>query len=472
MTATRLHHLSASLALSSVAAMAYHLPGWASASLVGGSYLSYCGAVWRAHRQAQQQADAAASGNADTLIAVASQTGYAATLAEKTSALLQEAGIAHQCVTLNQLSAERLAGVRRLLCIVSTTGEGDAPDNASRFCRDLLPQRLALPDLSFAVLALGDRHYQQFCAFGHQLAHWLDHCGAHRLSDLIEVDNGDDAALRHWQQELGRISGYTLSADWSAPDYADWILTERRLLNPGSVGAPAYHLILRPAQGNGDWQAGDIAEIRPQRPGQPDDQTLPHREYSVSSVAADGQLELLVRQLRKDDGSLGLGSGWLTEYAAIGQTIGLRIRRNPQFHTPDCKGLILIGNGSGLAGLRSHLKQRERDGRHQNWLIFGERQRATDFFHQEEILHWQDHGHLSRLDLCFSRDQASRRYVQHALAEQADMLRQWIDDGAAILVCGSLQGMGEDVHQTLLSILGEPLLDALSDSGRYRRDVY
>jgi hypothetical protein len=83
MTATRLHHLSASLALSSVAAMAYHLPGWASASLVGGSYLSYCGAVWRAHRQAQQQADAAASGNADTLIAVASQTGYAATLAEK-----------------------------------------------------------------------------------------------------------------------------------------------------------------------------------------------------------------------------------------------------------------------------------------------------------------------------------------------------------------------------------------------------
>ncbi len=35
------------------------------------------------------------------------------------------------------------------------------------------------------------------------------------------------------------------------------------------------------------------------------------REYSIASIASDGVLELIVRQERHPDGSLGLGSGWL-----------------------------------------------------------------------------------------------------------------------------------------------------------------
>ena len=53
------------------------------------------------------------------------------------------------------------------------------------------------------VLALGDREYTQFCAFGHQLDDWLRRQGATSLFDLVEVDNADDSALRHWQQVAG-----------------------------------------------------------------------------------------------------------------------------------------------------------------------------------------------------------------------------------------------------------------------------
>ncbi|MFX5510409.1 hypothetical protein ABTD49_21515, partial [Acinetobacter baumannii] len=73
---------------------------------------------------------------------------------------------------------------------------------------------------------------------------------------------------------------------------------------------------------------------------------LPHREYSIASLPADGRLELLVRQTRHDDGRLGLASGWLTEHAPLGASVALRVRSNRAFHAPaDDRPLLLIGNG-------------------------------------------------------------------------------------------------------------------------------
>jgi sulfite reductase (NADPH) flavoprotein alpha-component len=44
--------------------------------------------------------------------------------------------------------------------------------------------------------------------------------------------------------------------------------------------------------------------------------------------------------------------------------------------------------------------------------------------------------------------------------------------GAAIYVCGSLEGMAEGVEAALREHLGEELLAELQRGGRYRRDVY
>ncbi|HAW62852.1 MAG TPA: sulfite reductase, partial [Pseudomonas sp.] len=80
--------------------------------------------------------------------------------------------------------------------------------------------------------------------------------------------------------------------------------------------------------------------------------------------------------------------------------------------------------------------------------------------------------HLQRLDLAFSRDQAEKRYVQHALRDAGDDLRRWVSEGAAIHVCGSLNGMGQEVQQILAGLLGEAQLNELAAQGRYRRDLY
>ena len=177
--------------------------------------------------------------------------------------------------------------------------------------------------------------------------------------------------------------------------------------------------------------------------------------------------------MRGPDGDLGLGSGWLTHVARLGDEIDLRLRSNRNFHAPDDdRPMILIGNGTGLAGLRALLKARLAAGRHRNWLVFGERQAAHDWFCRAEIEGWRDAGQLERLDAVFSRDQEERRYVQHLLREQAHMVRAWTDAGAAVYVCGSLQGMAGGVDEALRDILGDARLQQLLHDGRYRRDVY
>jgi sulfite reductase (NADPH) flavoprotein alpha-component len=47
-----------------------------------------------------------------------------------------------------------------------------------------------------------------------------------------------------------------------------------------------------------------------------------------------------------------------------------------------------------------------------------------------------------------------------------------VANGAAIYVCGSLEGMSREVHSALVEILGAEGLERLTDEGRYRRDVY
>lgn len=79
---------------------------------------------------------------------------------------------------------------------------------------------------------------------------------------------------------------------------------------------------------------------------------------------------------------------------------------------------------------------------------------------------------LSRIDLAFSRDQNERIYVQDKLRCAADTLKSWIQDGAVLYICGSLNGMAAGVDAALADILGEAALDGLIAQGRYRRDVY
>ena len=457
------------------------------------------------------------------LVGFASQSGFAEQLAWQSAGQLQAAGLAVRVQPLATLTETDLQQAQRALFVVSTFGDGEAPDSARGFERKVLGQPWTLGNLNYALLALGDRQYPHFCGFARSLQHWLEARGATASFSAVEVDSADPAALQQWQQQLAALTGAAPLSAWQPPQFSVWTLTRRELLNPGSQGAPVYLLGLQPSQPE-RWDAGDLVDVLPRNAGSTVKALLdglglePHtlvrvdgleerldhalggrllpasrghliglhaqalvdalipvaaREYSIASIASDGVLELIVRQERHPDGTLGLGSGWLTEHLALGASVSVRLRRNSGFHLPTAPApMILIGNGTGLAGLRSLLRARIVDGEQRNWLLFGERNRAHDFLCEEELQGWLASGELARLDLAFSRDQAQKVYVQDRLREQADELRRWLAEGASIYICGSLEGMAAGVDAVLAEVLGAEELEQLIELGRYRRDVY
>ncbi|MBN7798076.1 sulfite reductase subunit alpha [Parahaliea mediterranea] len=411
------------------------------------------------------------------LVGYASQGGEAERIARWQAGILASQGpVAVQ--PLNQIDDRRLQGASLALFVVSTYGEGEPPDNALRFARRWTrgANGRDLSHLHFAVLALGDSNYRHFCGFGLALERGLREHGGRAMFDAVMVDRLQDTQLAAWRQQLLACGvGEGAVAPVPAPPAGgawDGRLVERRVLNAGSPGAPVFHLRLAcPASGPVDWQAGDIAVLSiPDPVGRG---AVVTREYSIASLPGDGTLDLVVRQVRKDDGALGIGSGWLTAGLALGQAVTVNVRGNPAFHAPPAeRPMILIGNGSGIAGLRAHLRHRECLGARRNWLVFGERTRRHDRLFDAELGAWRDGGHLERLDRVFSRDGGAQRYVQDLLRDRLEPLRAWLDAGAAIYVCGSARGMAPAIHRLLLDLLGEAGLEALTLEGRYRRDVY
>ena len=454
------------------------------------------------------------------LIAYATQTGVSEQLAWRTATALQQA---HQPATVKavqQLTLADLQQAEQVLFIASTYGTGEAPDLASSFEKKIMSGQADLSHLHYAVLALGSKEYPDtFCSFGHRIDQWLKNNGAQQLFATIEVDNASNEHIQQWNAALAQSTQLELQAMDIDKTFDHWTLVKREVLNPGSLGAPAFNLEFKPEH-EAQWQAGDIAEIQPGNSAERIAQflaahqipagtvvasmqqriedilwnrdltqlifpfisseellnqlpVLPTREYSIASIPSQQILRLVVRQQQDASGELGLGSGWLTQYAALNAPIALRIRSNDSFHlVDDNRPIICIGNGTGIAGLMSLLHTRNRQDYNENWLIFGERQRAHDFFYQETLEAWLTVGTLKRLDLAFSRDQAEKVYVHHKLREQADELKTWVNNGAVIYVCGSIDGMASDVDQALIDILGESTVDQLRQDGRYRRDVY
>ncbi|MBB5660573.1 sulfite reductase (NADPH) flavoprotein alpha-component [Brevundimonas halotolerans] len=409
---------------------------------------------------------------AATLVVHASQTGSAEALAEETATALSATGLSVQRLGLSQLTPELLAKAERLFLIAATTGEGDAPDEATGFLRRLMPTPPDLSHLQVGVLALGDSSYGHYCGFGRALDSWLARAGATALFDRVEVDRLDPGALAHWRHQLTAVTGATFARETRSRPHRPWRLERRAHLNPGSPGRPVYRLRLRPIGDMPDWRAGDVAEVElPEavagQPGQ-------LRDYSIATVPADRAMDLIIRETVRPDGTPGLASTWLLDRCRIGETVPLRIRPNRTFHGPDATGpLILIGNGTGLGGLVAHLSERARAAKPgPAWLVFGERTAAHDALLDQRLQGWLASGVLTRLDRAFSRDKGGARYVQDILQAEADTVRDWVERGATIMVCGSLKGMAPAVHAALRDILDEDRLLDLREAGRYRRDVY
>lgn len=174
----------------------------------------------------------------------------------------------------------------------------------------------------------------------------------------------------------------------------------------------------------------------------------------------------------------GVASSYLADSVKVGDVLPVFTAKGKmRLPVDDSRDIVMIGPGTGVAPFRAFLQEREKRGaRGRNWLFYGHRHEACDFYFKDEIEAWSATGLLSKLSLAWSRDGAQKRYVQHLMWEDRRELIEWINGGANIYICGDKTHMAADVEATLFRIGAEcgnaSLLDELKRDKRLQSDTY
>ncbi|MFD9625539.1 assimilatory sulfite reductase (NADPH) flavoprotein subunit [Peribacillus muralis] len=217
---------------------------------------------------------------------------------------------------------------------------------------------------------------------------------------------------------------------------------------------------------------------------------MPARLYSIASSlsAYPDEVHLTIGAVRYESHGRerkGVCSILCADRLQPGDKLPVYIQHNQNFKQPvdENTPIIMIGPGTGVAPFRSFIQEREEtEARGKTWLFFGDQHFVTDFLYQTEWQKWLETGALTKMDVAFSRDTDEKVYVQNRMTEQSGELFQWLQDGAALYICGDEKNMAHDVHHTLIEIIekegrmshadAQAYLDEMQKNKRYQRDVY
>ena len=136
----------------------------------------------------------------------ATEGGNTEAFAQKFAKVAAKQGFAPKILDMGDIEPAALVDVRDLVVVASTWGEGDPPARAVPFADAFFGEGAPrLEQTRFAVLALGDTAYTEFCAFGRKLDERFAALGAVRMMDRVDCDLDYEAPAEAWSVEALKL---------------------------------------------------------------------------------------------------------------------------------------------------------------------------------------------------------------------------------------------------------------------------
>ncbi|MEM8815598.1 MAG: assimilatory sulfite reductase (NADPH) flavoprotein subunit [Pseudomonadota bacterium] len=268
----------------------------------------------------------AAAAPQDTLtILYGSQTGHGESVARGLKDAAAAKGFSVKLQSLADYKPSALKRERLVSFVISTHGEGDPPDDAELFHEFLLSAKAPkLDGLRYAVFALGDSSYVNFCQTGREFDGRLKELGAEQLLPIVECDIEFAAEAEAWSGDIVERLPDLMTAASSAPrlravetaaqydrqrPFTATVLTNQKITG-GRSGKDVRHIELSLADSGLSYEPGDSLAVLADNPPQLVADLLQHFGFAEDTP------------VDTDDGQKGLRAALSEEFEITAPSLG------------------------------------------------------------------------------------------------------------------------------------------------------
>lgn len=204
------------------------------------------------------------------------ESGNSEELADKTVKAAKKKGLKASMKNFADLKPADLAGFEQMAVIISTWGDGEAPEAAEGFYHAFLKETPDLKGTRFSVCALGDTSYEKFCEIGKVFDTRLETLGSERMTAREDCDVDFDDSFAAWLdrvlEQVGK--GGAVVADFAAVASIPTVeyskknpfpaeVVDNVLLSGGGSAKETIHVELS-LEGSGlQYEAGDALAVVP-----------------------------------------------------------------------------------------------------------------------------------------------------------------------------------------------------------------